>query len=159
MSNDVKKEENKNPGVVDFLSQHIYFSRFPEDERIYLANRFSVRDLKKDEVIFNDKEVGKTGYIIKDGGVKIYKEGFLGEEQIAQFGKGDIFGEMVLLDAFPRSASAKAISDTALIEITADVYDGLKTQRPEIAVKMMDIFLKLLTTRLRTTTLKLFAQF
>ena len=158
MSNDVKKEENKNPKVVDFLSQHIYFSRFPEDERIYLANRFKVRDLKKDEVIFNDKEVGKTGYIIKDGGVKIYKEGFLGEEQIDQLGKGDIFGEMVLLDAFPRSASAKAISDTALIEITGDVYDGLKTQRPEIAVKIMDIFLKLLTTRLRTTTLKLFAQ-
>ncbi len=159
MSNDVKKEEKKNPEVVDFLSQHIYFSRFPEDERIYLASRFSVRNLKMNDVIFNDKEVGKTGYIIKDGGVKIYKEGFLGEEQIAQLGKGDIFGEMVLLDAFPRSASAKAISDTALIEITGDVYDNLKVQRPEIAVKMMDIFLKLLTTRLRTTTLKLFAQF
>lgn len=159
MSNDVKKEEKKNPEVVDFLSQHIYFSRFPEDERIYLAGRFSVRNLKMNDVIFNDKEVGKTGYIIKDGGVKIYKEGFLGEEQIAQLGKGDIFGEMVLLDAFPRSASAKAISDTALIEITGDVYDNLKVQRPEIAVKMMDIFLKLLTTRLRTTTLKLFAQF
>ncbi len=159
MANNIQKEENKNPDVVEFLSQHIYFSRFPEDERIYIANRFTVKKLKKDEIIFKDSEVGKCGYILKDGGVKIYKEGFLGEEQIAQLGKGDIFGELVLLDAFPRSAAAKAISETEVIEISGEMYDNLKVQRPEIAVKMMDIFLKLLTTRLRTTTLKLFGQF
>ena len=66
---------------------------------------------------------------------------------------------MALLDASPRSASAKAIGDSELIELTSDAYETLKKDKPEIAVKLMDIFLKLLTTRLRSTTMKLFAQF
>jgi len=156
---DMVKEDNKNPDVAEFFSQHLYFSRFPEGDRIYMANRCNVKKLSKDEVIFRDNEIGKCGYIVMDGAVKIYKEGFLGEEQIAQLGKGDIFGEMVLLDALPRSASAKAISDAKLIELTDDMYTDLKAKRPDIAVKVMDIFLKLLTTRLRTTTLRLFGQF
>ena len=159
MTNGIQKEENRNPAIVDFFSKHIYFSRFSEDERIYLANRCELKKLKKDDIIFKDSEVGKCGYIVKEGGVKVYKEGFLGEEQIAQLGKGDIFGEMVLLDAFPRSASAKAVSETELVEITIEMYNNLKIERPDIAVKLMDTFLKLLTTRLRTTTMKLFGQF
>ena len=159
MTSTYAKEENKNPSVTEFFKQHIYFSRFPEDDRIYLANRCAVKKLKQDELIFRDNEVGTSGYILKDGGVKIFKEGFLGEEQISQLGKGDIFGEMVLLDALPRSASSKSITETELVEISSEMFENLKIERPDIAVKIMEIFLKLLTTRLRTTTLKLFGQF
>ncbi|MGA1825964.1 MAG: Crp/Fnr family transcriptional regulator [bacterium] len=159
MEDDLQKEEKRELSLVNFLGQHLFFSCFSEEERIYLANKCEVKALPQNMVIFKENEIGYSGYIIKKGCVKIYKEGFLGEEQIVQFSAGDVFGEMVLLDAFPRSASAKTVAESELIEITSDFYNLLKIEKPAIAVKLMDIFLKLLNMRLRSTTLKLYGQF
>jgi len=146
-------------GTVEFFQHHVYFSRFAQEEREYLAKLCNRKIVKKNESVFNENDIGKSGFVVRSGGVKIFKAGFLGEETIVQLTQGELFGEMALLDASPRSASAKAMDETVLIELTSDAYESLKREKPEIAVKLMDIFLKLLTTRLRNTTLKLFAQF
>jgi CRP-like cAMP-binding protein len=37
-----------------------------------------------------------------------------------EFGPGDCFGEMALMDLFPRSASIRALVDSTAIELTPD---------------------------------------
>ena len=62
------------------------------------------RGYKKDEVIFNEGDVGLGMYIIIGGCVQIV----CGSQShiLAELGEGDFFGELSLLDDSPRSASA-----------------------------------------------------
>ena len=142
-----------------FFTEHLYLGKLEDAEKKTLAKLCFQEDFKAGQIIFKEGEIGDTGYIIKKGGVKIFKSGYLGDETIVTFGPGDIFGEMAFIDNRPRSAGAKAVSDTELVGIKREVYESLKSEHPSIAVKLMDIFLKLLTERLRTTTLRLLGQF
>jgi len=81
--------------------------------------------------------------------------GYLGETTIAQINPGEFFGEMAVIDCSPRSATAKAAFDTELMEMSAENFALLKKEYPSVAIKIMDLLLRLLSARLRTTTLKM----
>ena len=57
----------------------------------------------------------------------------------------EVFGELSLLDAETRSASATAISDCFLFKIDQDPFYELIDSRPEVAMG----FIKILCKRLR----------
>jgi CRP/FNR family transcriptional regulator, cyclic AMP receptor protein len=62
--------------------------------------------------------------------------------------KGDIFGEIALLDGRPRTADAVAISDCEMFVIERRDFLPLVREEPEIALKLIAI----LCGRLRQTT-------
>jgi CRP-like cAMP-binding protein len=62
--------------------------------------------------------------------------------------KGDIFGEIALLDGRPRTADAVAISDCEMFVIERRDFLPLVREEPEIALKLIEI----LCGRLRQTT-------
>jgi CRP-like cAMP-binding protein len=63
-------------------------------------------------------------------------------------GKGDIFGEIALLDGHPRSADATAVTDCAPDVIERRDFLPLMREEPEIALRLIVI----LCSRLRRTT-------
>ncbi|OGF50279.1 MAG: hypothetical protein A2044_01950 [Candidatus Firestonebacteria bacterium GWA2_43_8] len=81
--------------------------------------------------------------------------GFLGETVIAQVNPGEFVGEMAVIDSSPRSATVKAIANTELLELSKESYIVLKKESPVIAIKIMDVLLRLLSLRLRSTTAKM----
>src|ERR1700734_565942 len=74
-------------------------------------------DLGAGEYIFREGDLGTEMYIIHEGKVEILNR--LGEEArvLAVLEKGDFFGEMSVLEDLPRAASARAQTDSRLLQI------------------------------------------
>ena len=98
------------------------------------------------EVIFEEGSVGKHMYVVISGSVRIVKKTGDGDAVLATLGKGELFGEMALVDSLPRSASAIAAGDgTSAVEIDHAQFAYLVGQQPAFAL----IILKALSLRLR----------
>jgi len=88
-------------------------------------------------------------YIIKSGAVKIITQVNDTEEELAQLGVGDLFGELALLDESPRSATAVAIEKTELIAIFRPDFFDLMTRDTQLGLKIALKLAQMIGTRLR----------
>jgi hypothetical protein len=89
-------------------------------------------------VIFREGDLGAEMYIIQRGHVRISLKVGGRERELAVLEKGDFFGEIALLDASPaRSATATAIDDVEVLELTSRDLDQILRRKPDIAVRMM----------------------
>lgn len=96
------------------------------------------KQFKNGEVIFREGMLGSTMYEIKSGKVGIYAAyGTPDEKKLTELEAGRIFGEMAVIEVYPRSATAVAISDVEAEEVsTADLQDYFSNQ-PEKLVEIM----------------------
>jgi len=92
--------------------------------------------------IFKEGETGDCMYIIQQGSIRIHK----GNTTLAILNDKEVFGELSLLDADTRSASATADTDCTLYKIDQEPFYELMDERPEVAKG----FIKILCQRLRT---------
>lgn len=110
---------------------------------------FLLKNYTKGELIIKEGQKGDRAFIIAKGMVKIFKSAVDGHQQeLAVIGPGQIFGEMCLIDAKPRSASAIALTDVQLRVIYRDHFLELMTQTPQ----EIKLILILLLNRLRKTS-------
>lgn len=87
-------------------------------------------------------------FIIYRGKIEITKKLERGEDLVlAVQSDGDFFGEMALLDERPRSASARALEPTTVLEISRENFDTLLYKAPLLAFRVM----RELSARLRDT--------
>ena len=80
-------------------------------------------------------------YIIQQGEVRIHKN----NTTLAVLKEKEVFGELALLDAEQRSASATTSADCVLFRIEQEPFYELIENRPEVAKG----FIKILCQRLR----------
>jgi CRP/FNR family cyclic AMP-dependent transcriptional regulator len=142
--------------MLDFLKKvHLFESlSTPELEKIEKISTMEANP--KDAVIFREGDPGDRCYVITNGDVRISK--FIpniGEEALAVLKPGDYFGEMALIDKFPRSAHAIANSDVAVLAINKADLDKMLIMDRELGYKLLWAFTKTLSKRLRETNEKL----
>ena len=77
------------------------------------------------QVIFQSGDAGDCAYLIEEGVVEILvvKQG--GEHRIRSIGKGELFGEVSLIDYEPRTATVRAIERTVLVPIPRKLMEQL----------------------------------
>ncbi len=110
----------------------------------------------RDTVIFKEGEAGDRCYLITSGAVRISK--FIpniGEEALAVLRQGDCFGEMALIDNFPRSAHAIVNEDADVFAINKTDLDKLLISDHELGYRLLWTFTKTLSKRLRETNEKI----
>ncbi|AFT71854.1 Cyclic nucleotide-binding domain protein [Alloalcanivorax dieselolei B5] len=78
-----------------------------------------------------------------------------GEVVIAQLKPGDSLGEMALVDQQPRSATVRAVEDSALVVLTRKGFEQLRRRRPRAAAVIMENIASLLCSHLRQTSSRL----
>lgn len=111
---------------------------------------------KRNEKIFRHGEPGEKLYLILEGKVRISREiPGMGEEALAVLGKGQIFGEMALLDEGPRSADAIAHETCRVLTVPRDGFDDLLYLNKELAYEVLWSIVRMLLKRLRETNDKL----
>jgi CRP/FNR family transcriptional regulator, cyclic AMP receptor protein len=93
-------------------------------------------------LIFNEGDPGDYLYVVRSGQVEIYQERPQGKIVIGTVGKGELFGEMALVDGEPRMASARTIQDCELMLVSGTTFrDHMGDATPFIRA-VMNILVK-----------------
>src|SRR5512139_2603631 len=77
-----------------------------------------VRQFPNGAIIIKQGDPGQSMFLIRSGKVRIFNDAEGGETTLTTLGQGDFFGEMALFDDHPRSASAEAVGDVQLAEVS-----------------------------------------
>jgi CRP-like cAMP-binding protein len=78
----------------------------------------TVREVRRGDVIFTEGAVAEHLYVVDDGRIAIASKSDDGRESVfALMERGELFGEMPLLDGLGRSAEARALEPSIIIEI------------------------------------------
>ena len=118
------------------------FKDTPENVLADLAPLMKEIQYEQGTEIFKEGDIGDSMYIIQQGNIKIHK----GNTTLAILKEKEVFGELSLLDADTRSATATADTDCTLYKIDQEPFYELMDERPEVAKG----FIKILCQRLRT---------
>jgi CRP-like cAMP-binding protein len=98
-----------------------------DDEAGARVARYAVRRrYRADEVVFHAGDPGDRLHVIDSGRVRIAIMSPDGREgTLSILGPGDAFGEIVLLDGAPRSATAVALDATETVTLERAAFDAL----------------------------------
>ena len=127
---------------VELLKEIDLFRILPQTVLENIAK--NTRDIifKKDEILFEEGFKGKNMYVILSGEVLVYRGG----KKVAFLKQGEYLGEMSMVDSKSRSASAKAVSDTLVMDISEKVFSEHIADNPMPLMSMMKTF----SDRIRT---------
>ena len=141
---------------VDLLTNVYLFKGLGMAELVDILKICHQTSFPKDKVIFTEGDPGDRCYIIEGGEVRIskYIQG-VGEEALKVLKSGDYFGEMSLIDGSSRSASVVANKDTDCLVIAKADLDRLLVEDKELGNKILMVFCKTLSQRLRETNDKI----
>ena len=107
-----------------------------------------IERFKPGEVVIKEGTKGTSAYIILSGKAEVVKRSGERTISMATLGKGQVFGEMGLVEDRPRSASVRALSDLKVRVIDREKFNELLHSKPTVLVPIM----KILFERLRRTT-------
>lgn len=122
------------------------FSDLGDDVLDLLLDQSRSLDLVRGDVIFAEGSEANALYIVESGRIAIGNKSFDGRESmVALMTRGDLFGEMSLFDKLGRSAEARALEPSVVVEIPYRPLIDLWETQPELLWKVIG----LLTKRLR----------
>lgn len=120
------------------------------DEEASAALRSSMNEVRvaRGQKLFDEGDPGDRLYVITEGKIKLGRTSPDGRENLlAILGIGEMFGELSLFDPGPRTATATAVTDSALIGLGHHDLQPWLTGRPEVAAQLLGA----LARRLRRT--------
>ena len=125
-------------------SSPLFFELFDEeiDEIIQECNVLSI---EAGESIIKEGDEGDEIFLILNGGADVMK----GDICLAHLKKGDLFGEMVLLDERTRSADIVSNTYTDVLILSYDVIFGYFQKKPKIFSILILNLCRLLAKRLK----------
>jgi CRP-like cAMP-binding protein len=103
-------------------------------------------DLRRGDVIFEEGADPDHLYVVDDGRIALASKSEDGRESVfALMERGDLFGEMPLLDGLGRSAEARALEPSTVVEIPYEPVQEVFEQQPDLLWGVV----RLLSLRLR----------
>ena len=106
----------------------------------------SFRDLEDGEVLFREGDVADCAYIVDSGQLEISTQSEAGTVALRTLQVGELVGEMGVIDASARTATATAIGSTRLMLVTRNQF----TERIEQADPILRLLVKILLERYRS---------
>lgn len=121
-------------------------------EANFLASLSQEERFAAEETIFREGDPGEKLYFVLDGQVRISKQlPGSGEEALAILGRGELFGEMALVDGRPRTADAVAHEAGAdVLVIKASVLSGILDFEKLSSPHLLQALCRTVARRLRT---------
>jgi CRP/FNR family transcriptional regulator, cyclic AMP receptor protein len=105
------------PGRIALLQAMPIFGALRDDALECLLEDAPYVDHARGEFYFREGDSAQCMYVIESGAVEVLKRWDDRDWPLHQLHAGDCFGEMALMDFFPRSASVRAVEDCRAIEI------------------------------------------
>ncbi len=105
---------------IERLQHTPIFGALRADALEFLLRQTRVVAVGAGAYFFREGEPARSMFVLEAGRAQVLK-GWQGSElPMRELDAGDCFGEMALMDLFPRSASVRALADASAIELTPD---------------------------------------
>jgi CRP/FNR family transcriptional regulator len=141
--------------TLELLAHVPLFSTLAAEDLERVAQVAVPRRFEAAQVVFREGDASDTCYVIRSGHVRALRAHLDGRSiTLAQFGPGDHFGELAMLDDERRSATIETLEETEAIAILGSDMRRLLREHPDIAVKLIAA----LGRRLRQTNERLTRQ-
>lgn len=139
--------------ILETIRKIQFLASYTDQQLMEILSLSRIRRFSPGEFITRQGEYDSWLYIVLSGKVSIMSEG----TTIAQIHQpGETIGEMALVDGEPRSASAKAVTETTTLAIDMSVSDRLgQEERERFEAVYYRLLAKILVDRLRKTTYEL----
>ena len=89
-------------------------------ERSFIAGAF----------IFRPGDPGDRAYLIREGKVELLRGEVLKRDVVAEFGPGEVFGEMSLIEERPRSLTARCVNVVKAATLNREEFEEMLTSDP-----------------------------
>ena len=93
--------------------------------------------LKKGEYVFEEGDEAIFAYVLTEGVIEIVQTNKGEQHVLGKVEKGTVFGEMAIIDGFPRSASARAAADCKVQEVGHKEFLNYISKKPDAAFSIM----------------------
>jgi CRP-like cAMP-binding protein len=111
----------------------------PHDLRT-LAGKFHLLRYRRGEIVFREGEPAERLFLIEQGALKLSVAAHHGSELlIAILGRGQIFGELEVIDRGPRAMDARAMEDSRVFGLASDVFWTMLENRPALARRLLEL--------------------
>ncbi|NQU70566.1 MAG: Crp/Fnr family transcriptional regulator [Rhodospirillales bacterium] len=137
------------PGLVKIVSGHVLLGQLEPDELARVLAFSRTERFSSGQVIFRRGEPGQSMMTVISGRIKISVSSSEGKEAVlAILGRGEVLGEMSLLDGKERSADATAMEAGEALSIHRRDFIPFLERNPAICIRMLGI----MSNRLRRTS-------
>jgi CRP/FNR family transcriptional regulator, cyclic AMP receptor protein len=122
----------------EILAEVPLFQLLDADERAALAAKVESVSAPAGTMLFNYGDPGDSLYIVREGEVEIFFKNDTGDKIVLERpGAGDFFGELSLIDAGPRTASALVTKDLRAVMVDREDLEALLKQHPAAAMDLL----------------------
>ncbi len=137
--------------TLDTLKGIPLFRQLSYQQLVRIMNIARTRALDVGQSVFREGDEGTELHVVLRGKVELSRGGV----KIAEMAAGTHLGEMALIDASPHTVTATAIEASKIISIGRHDFYEILRKEPQLAVKLLWSFVRVLAERLRTTTVEL----
>jgi CRP-like cAMP-binding protein len=124
--------------IDDLLAAVPVFSTLAPEDLARVRDLAVPREFAAGHVVFREGDASDTCYIVHRGRARAVREHRDGRSiTLANFGPGDIFGELALFEDERRSATVEAVQDTAAVALLGADMRRLMAEHPEITMKLV----------------------
>jgi CRP/FNR family transcriptional regulator, cyclic AMP receptor protein len=124
--------------VVELLGRVPVFStlELPDLERI--AEVAVPRSFEPGQAVFREGDASDTCYVVREGHARAIRTHGDGRTiTLANFGPGDIFGELAMFEDELRSATVEAIEQMSVVGVLGPDMRRLMSEHPQIAMRLV----------------------
>ncbi len=123
----------------EFLFSIPIFKLLPDVDHLPLVSLWKEKNVKAGEVLFRKGQAGSSMFVIENGEIEIILpvDPPVNEVLLSVLKQGEFFGELSLLADTPRTATARAVTDTRLVEMQRDDYIAFVMERPSVGISML----------------------
>ena len=118
---------------VELLRRVPLFATLEPPELSAVAEIADVVDVPAGTVLTHEGRHEGYFFVVIRGNVRIDRAGLT----VNTLGDGDFLGEIALLDGGPRTATATAVSDSRLLQVTNEQFDELLATTPSVRAAIM----------------------
>lgn len=108
--------------ICEFLRNCPVFGHQSPSELTEIAQKMAHEKYPPGEIIFHQGDEGDKFYLIREGQVEVLIDGPAGLQLVRTLEKGNIFGEMSLLQDQPRSATLRTVDEVDLYVLSRDDF-------------------------------------
>jgi CRP/FNR family transcriptional regulator len=122
-----------------------------DEELDRIVPLLSERRFDQKQHLFATGDAAERVYLLLQGRVKVYQVADNGKEVILDIvGRGDVVGDMAIVEDGERIASAQALEDTLALSISWEDFSHLLQQSPRLGFVMVELMAKRLSGMQRT---------